>query len=92
VVSDFAFVHMHRMAQKAQRLRAFGENWRRQTARRACMYMLAAAAAETANCKFMSKMRQNTFGGRALPQWVLDCGMTFHLDYGGRDLPSDNLW
>ena len=26
---------------------------------------------------------------------VLDCGTTFHLDYGGRDLPStpsDNLW
>jgi len=79
------------MAQKAQRLRAFGEKWRRQTARRARI-MLAAAAAETANCKFMSKMRQNTFGDRALPQWVLDCGTTFHLDYGGRDLPSDNLW
>ena len=26
---------------------------------------------------------------------VLDCGTTFHLDYGGRELPStpsDNLW
>jgi len=26
---------------------------------------------------------------------VLDCRTTFHLDYGGRDLPStasDNLW
>jgi len=63
VVSDFVFVHMHRMAQKAQRLRAFGENWRRQTARRARI-MLAATAAETANCKFMSKMHRNTFGGR----------------------------
>jgi len=39
--------------------------------------------------------KHNKLGDRISLPPVLECGTTFHLDYGGRDLPStpsDNLW